>query len=256
MKIIDLKENPFDLCLLPNNKFLASNYDHYNLTLYDENLTLLKTIDRINNKKFKPLFLASDSNTRMFIADDIGHQILMTDLDFNLINTAGSNGTGSQQFNYPRGIAYSNNYLYVCDFSNKRIQKLFLNREDDNLSFERTIQLDYMPWQIKICNNTACIRSWTLTSIIFYNLDTFKVKFKYDNHNGKISEINGYIYEYVSSNKKFYCYDQNGNLNEEIELKVIKNIPYNSFDGCLVYSKELKNIIMSMNKLGKFFQIN
>ena len=50
-----------------------------------------------------------------------------TDLELNELFKCGSKGREIEQFNYPSSITFSNNYLYVCDRNNKRIQKLFVS---------------------------------------------------------------------------------------------------------------------------------
>jgi hypothetical protein len=41
---------------------------------------------------------------------------------------------------------------------------------------------------------------------------------KFERHCGTISQINSCLYEYYAVNKTLYCYNQNGELIEEIRL--------------------------------------
>jgi len=79
-----------------------------------------------------PLDIAIDNNGFVYISNvdsSAGiHQVLKFSPDGQFISTLGSMGSGDGEFNWPTGIAISNdNYLYVVDKSNHRIQKFTLD---------------------------------------------------------------------------------------------------------------------------------
>ena len=115
----------------------------------------------------------------------------MFDYKFKILSVIGSRGCNQYQFEYPRGICFSANFLYICDWLNN-------------------------PIQIKTVNNTACVRN-EKNSIYFYDLINFKLKSVYKTHNGCIYSIDKYFYEYYHVTNKFYCYNDQGKLVNEIE---------------------------------------
>ena len=74
------------------------------------------------------------------------------DNELNLIKTFGSAGDGMDQLIGPRTICCQNDYLFVSDRFNKRIQILTLD-----LEFHDTIQLDFLPLSIAVSSTTIGI---------------------------------------------------------------------------------------------------
>ena len=66
------------------------------------------------------------SQTKVFVTQFTSHCINMYELEGKLIKSVGSYGNGEAQFKYPRGLDVSDktNNIYVCDYSNHRIQIL------------------------------------------------------------------------------------------------------------------------------------
>jgi len=77
--------------------------------LYDQNFNLVRENDKINGIRFRPLRL-NCSVKHLFIGDDQNDRILMTDFEFNIIESTGSNGNLDNQFNRPFGICLKMNY--------------------------------------------------------------------------------------------------------------------------------------------------
>jgi DNA-binding beta-propeller fold protein YncE len=85
-----------------------------------------------------PLFfpgkvLADEKGKRLFIADSTHHRIVITDLDGNLIASAGTGMPGKAdgefakaEFHDPQGMAVRDNLLYVADRKNHTIRELDL----------------------------------------------------------------------------------------------------------------------------------
>jgi hypothetical protein len=78
-------------------------------------------------------------------------------------------------------------------------------------------KLEFEPWFIKTNNHTICVTS-TMFEIYFYDLETFKLKNKYEGHNGLIGRVNANFYEFFALDKIMYCYDSDGCLTEEVKL--------------------------------------
>lgn len=176
-------------------------------------------------------YLATNKQDRIYSASERQHKVIMFDFKFNIIKTVGSRGYGRNQFECPLGISFHKGYLYVCDKDNRRIQKL-----NEQLEFLQTYLLDYKPRQIIVTSRLACIRPFesNKNSIYFYDTHNFTLKKKYDGHNGYLSEINSCFYEYNSANKTFYCYDENGDLQREMKLKIFEQFYVHERDGCLL----------------------
>lgn len=80
-----------------------------------------------NNRPADPTDVAvDDSRNRCYVVDNDNHHILVYDLStLNLINTFGAPGTDKRGFRYPFLITLDkNNYLYIVDVINTRVQVL------------------------------------------------------------------------------------------------------------------------------------
>jgi hypothetical protein len=224
---LDPSISPCDLCVLDNDNILLTNYKERNMVLFDKNFQKIKTINKlksmdttINEPNQNEETIGSvcvdinDTHDFLYISDYNNHKVLKCDLDFNQVNV--TDGNIDSKFKHPFGICFYNNSVYVCDCSNKRIQKL----NASNLQFEAVFNLvDFKPWRIKIGNNVACVRA-TITnpSINFYNLETFQLLVSYNDHNGIIGFYNSKFYEFYGPTKKIYCYNStNGELENEID---------------------------------------
>ena len=146
-----------------------------------------------------------------YIADHLNHRILMTDYKFNLIKSVGSQGTSYNQLDHPFDLCQLNNYLYVCDTHNERIQVL-----NNDLEFVKSFAVDSEPYQIKSLNSMLAVQA--TMEIYFYNSSDLSLIQKYDHGLCIISKINSNIYGFNSEENKLFCYDENSNLSEEINF--------------------------------------
>ncbi len=89
-KIVNLSAQSYDICTLSNGYLISANYGHKNLTIYDENFSLILTVDKIDRENVQSLFLATNNIDRVYINDYISHKIIVTDYDFNMIKSIGS----------------------------------------------------------------------------------------------------------------------------------------------------------------------
>lgn len=240
---ISLSINPSDLCVMPSFELLIID-NKKSLNVYDEEFNLKRVIDKINDQSFYPIRLATNNKDRFYISDSTNYEVIALDFNFNKIKSFGSKGAANDQFDFPNGISYSNECVYVCDLDNKRIQKL-----SKDLIFLETIQLDYKPWLIKSSDTLACIASFDHTSTYFYDLkNQFQLKFKYDDEcYGRISEINSSFYVYKVVDKKIKFYNSNGEFVETFDVDRLGTNIKDSADGVLAFYME-RIIVTCQNK--------
>ena len=121
----------------------------------------------------------------------------------------------------PAGIALNdddkvlkNTKLYICDTKNKRIQ--ILTRE---LQFLNPLKVDYYPFMVRLSDQVLCFAAgFDSSGVYFYNFDDLKLQKVFNHGTCRISEINSIFYEFNHKAKKFFCYDKNGKLEEEVTL--------------------------------------
>lgn len=246
VKSIDLNINPYSICSLPNATLLCCSSS--NINIFDKKLQLVKTVSNIDGQPISSLTATTNERDRIYLTDYRYHRVIMTDLDLNKIKTTGALGTGPNQYNNPYGIAFYKGNIYVCDYGNKRVQKL-----TENLDYIRLYPLDFCPLQVKVANDNLLIRSNSESTIRLYDIETFTLKQKYDGHNGYISEINSNFYEYYSANRKLYFYDQNGSLNDEFQSNGFLNLFTGIYDGCIVILDG--NLLLSSYSSKKIIQL-
>lgn len=259
---ISLKSNeqPCDLCTF-NSHLVLANYKNLNLTIYDKNYELVSLINKINGQIFQPINLkSSDKLELLFISDNLKHRILVLDKNYNFVNSIGSHGTLNNQFTYPRGLAIDKNNLYICDYSNCAIKtyEIIKNEEGEfGFNYFKKYQLDFEPKQIEIFKNyeenelinenmLACIRPSSKCCIYFYDLTMGHIYRKYSNHNGTIFKLSnnfdGFIYEFWPKEYKFFCYNIQGEIVEQIYLddyfNSIYNIEFNNWESLTFFNSK------------------
>ncbi len=251
LEVVDMVTNPNDICVLQTGNLLMANTTQKNLTLFDKNLNLIKTIDKFDDINFSPSRIACNDIDRIYVIDHSIYQVLMLDLNLKKIKGVGSKGNTAKQFDLPNGIAYFSNKIYVCDTNNKRLQILTAD-----LEFINSISLEYQPWLIKISKEAACISRYDKGGIFFYDLEKFTLNNQYDFHgHGRISLIHSNFYESCHSNSKIYCYDSKGLLTEEIDVSKYKLYLTASADGALaVYGGNLIFTSYNQKKLVKLLK--
>lgn len=233
-KVIELHYKPSSILVLPNG-YLACCCIDQNIWLYDNEL---KEVASFNNND-GAMYLTSNNQDRIYMSELEGHKVKIADLNFNQIKSVGSYGDSNEQFDTPCGIFFYKDYVYVCEYGNKRIQKL--NAE---LEFIHTYQFNYPPIQIVIINDLACINSASVDSngndvylsLRFYDINNFSLKQVYDDHSGTLSVLNSYFFECCTS-EKVYCYNKWGELLKSIEfshVNIRRSLLDKENDGCLV----------------------
>ena len=152
------------------------------MTIYDENLKLVKRIDSISDEGFSPIGIALNlDEEKFFITDNDNHRILMTDFEFNLIKSIGSAGTDICQFDGPYDLCLAISNLYVSDYYNKHVYS-------KGLEFLKLLKLDYSPWKVNASNSMLFI--YSNCGIYFYYLDDLQFFQRLDHTICRIYEIN------------------------------------------------------------------
>ena len=111
------------------------------------------------------------SQNKVFVSQHSGNCINMYELDGKLIKSVGSSkGNGNAQFNHPYGLDVSgrNNYIYVCDCSNHRIQIL-----TEKLKYHSMLAIDLLeyPCDVKVTRDRVLVLAETDPCMFVFNSD-------------------------------------------------------------------------------------
>jgi hypothetical protein len=215
-KTFELDFNPCNSCELGLDFILCCDNNNKRLVVLDKTFKVIKTIDRMDGQPIATLGITTNSSNRVFISDYQSCKVYATDFSFRLVKTFGNDTpvNDKNSLSHPYDLFYYNSSLYICDCRNQRILKV-----NDDLNFEELYNLNYQPWQIKITNNTVCVRA-NNSVLYFYDLPMFSLRFKYTDHDGPICVYNSFFYEFSEKHKKIFCFDWNGKLDDSVELNV------------------------------------
>lgn len=234
---------------------ISKDLDSKSICLYDENLVLKKQVSKINNEKIEPTSLASNDKDRFYIVDTFNDRILMTDYEFNFIKCIGFYGSLLGEFMSPLDVIFKDDYLYVTDYGNNRVQKL--NSDLEMLGILE-FPVGYCPFVIENIDDTLCIIPWTRLMIYFYDLNNFSLKnvHTYADCSAQVFNTNSNFYRYnQDGSNSLTCYDINGNQLKKVQLKdeYIENIKTKenvshmiSFNGkiLMLFSKQQKIVLI------------
>ena len=105
---------------------------------------------------------------RVFVSHN--NCILVYELDGKVVSRIGSEGSGELQFNYPWGLSTdeSNNDIYICDYSNNRIQII-----SENLQYKSEFGKDalYHPHDITLYKDNIFVLDESNPCLHIYNKD-------------------------------------------------------------------------------------
>ena len=216
---IHLDYYPMNMTVLPNNRLLIINLLHYYpsditqcITLHDENYKVIKKIEKINGQIIYNVLdiVINQEKRELYLSDRQNNRIIVTDYELNFIKYFGSEG----QFNKPMGLSFNKENLYVCDYSNGRIQQF-----NKNLKHVNSIKFNNHPCRLKISNSVLVVSS--ANCVESYDLKSMKVleTFKHDRRFAlDINEIDSNFYGVDTIAKKVVCFDQKGKFIEKINL--------------------------------------
>jgi hypothetical protein len=224
VKSIDLCGSVFRLCVLFNEILCVSFSKENKLGLYDKEFQLLKIIDNIGETKFNnPRGVATNNIDKIVICDAYNSRIVLTDPDFSSSECIGRLGDGPYEFNAPYDAFFHENFIYVCDCKNDRIQKY-----TDELVFIEAYHVGYCPYQIKILRNTICVRDFD-DHIYFYDTDNCFEKQMHSN-NGIIAIFEDKFLQLDFKLEKQYIYNSDGYLEQ---CNPAKYTSYKNYDMCV-----------------------
>ena len=232
---------------LPNEELLcACKYDPYNsevFVIYDGQLNLKHKIYSIKivNNHFKPYLIAISEKNLIYMSTYDENVLVTTDLKFEIKKIFKNN-----PFAGARNSCCSGDYVFANNYRKIRIFSL-------HLELIHTIDSDCIIKQIEACNDTLCVNGETKTS--FYSISqAFNLLYSYDySSSRRISVIGSTFYEISSFRQKIWCYNQNGQLEEEIDMESLSKIIPVTFDIRLFYlNKKLYMYFPGRNSLIKF----
>ena len=123
-----------DVTVTSNDEIVVVDYDNGCVVVLDNELNLLKVIGRQSGKSrlVYPDGVAVTDNI-IAVSDRCSNQVKKYSLQGKLLSVIGCHGKKNGQFNYPIGLAFSNNkLLYVVDRNNYRVQVF---QQDDIFAF-------------------------------------------------------------------------------------------------------------------------
>lgn len=242
-KVVEIDVKPCEISVLPNEHLISVNYDQKSLTLYDKDLNLVKTIDKINNQPLDSAYITTDGDNKIYITNFKAKSIIVTDLNFNQLKYLNTSYK-------PYGICWNNNgYLYVCGYDTRCIHKL-----NTELECIQSFKLTFEPWKIKILDSTVAIDCLSGSGLYFFDLETFNLKVKYSHGKCRHFTLGTMFYEFSVDTKKLYCYNNEGIILRDIDLDYFKEYFNHGLDGYTVLFKDF--IVISIYSLGKFLKIS
>ena len=229
-KVVATNVQSLDICQLPNGFLATCSGDSF--SLYDHKLELIKTFNEINGKKVNTRNIAIDYIDSIYFTDTANDQLVMCNSAFMYQRSIGSKGSEKNQFREPCGLFYhkNNKRLYVCDSGNNRVG-IFTSK----LEFIKNNLITFRPFEIKIINNVACVRSFNTfdQQLHFYNLPNFTIQSTYKDFHQPISVIQNSFYQFDPQNELLYCFDSNGIQIDQISSTGVRNLIQSNSDGIL-----------------------
>lgn len=128
-------DNPRGIGLDGDDNIYVSDNNNHRIQIFDAGGTYTATIGITgesgsdNNHLYHPRHFTIDSNNLLYVADMVNHRVQIFDVS-NLqaisyvatIGVTGESGADNSHFNYPMGVAVDNDYIYVADSENYRVQ--------------------------------------------------------------------------------------------------------------------------------------
>ena len=225
--LLPINVRPQEISVLPNNYIVSANVG--SLVIYDEDFKKIKSIQMA-----LPSGIAFNFQNDLFVSERKNSLIFKMDFYLDIKREFGSPGFNNDQLQRPCSLVCKDNFLYVCDYGNDRIQVLSYDFEYIN-----TIKLSIRPFSMQIIDNTIGIHG--SDGLYFYDLETQSEINSYKKLLGRMSKIGSHFYVFTySPSKLFFSFDSKGTKISEIQIK-----RYNGFisDWCdcslLAYKDDL-----------------
>ena len=214
--IVILSSNKKQLALFED---LGEEYCDYEMT------GVLKTPDG-----FRPEFIIhpncvaySQTNDKFYYTDYGDESIRM--IDGHVRRILKTVKESRDKFFGLQSISCNDNYVYVSVVGTGKVEvySLDLNRNVDSFN------LGYRPEIITVSNSTLCVS--TSEKIYFYDIETKALKSYHEMNFGNVSYISPFFFVYKY--KKIYCYDEDGDLVDEIDAERLftKTYPNDGYMG-------------------------
>ena len=235
------------LMALPNGNLVYSN--HRQVFLLNETFEEIKMVS-IGGTSFS----ASNHRNEIYVSCSENHCIILFDLNLNKLKQFGPEDiigirehimgyrNTQNRLQYPQGLCCHDNFLYICDQGNRRIQILNLD-----LEYQSTIQLDEYPCRVQISETTIGVScNW---ATLFYDLNTRALKYKYNYRTFNINYIDSIFC--ALNYDQFYFFDSEGNFVEKKQFHE-KLILTNELSGTMCRHKGIVYMTDFSRKLFKF----
>jgi sugar lactone lactonase YvrE len=118
-------ESPIDVACGVKDDIFVSDSARGQIYVFDARGRFLRTIagNGHDARLQRPTGMALDrASQRLYVADTLGHKVVVFGTDGSLIRTIGKRGTGPGEFNFPTAVTLSAGKLYVVDAMNFRIE--------------------------------------------------------------------------------------------------------------------------------------
>jgi hypothetical protein len=217
------------ITLSNGNLFACKGQDGF--SIYNENFVLIKTTKQIggccSKTKIFCYFAASYEDTIICCCEikpwntERYYALITTDFNLKKLKISSTYDNDRQLFQYFQGIQFSNDWFYVSS-------SVDIIKFSKTLEFKTSYKLDFEPNEIALVNDVLCVTKHK--SIIFYDVDTFYVKYRYsskDYLNYEISVINNCFYIFCEFGKLF-CYEQDGKQIDTAKITLNNDICKNS----------------------------
>ena len=200
--------NPAAIHSLPNGKILLINSNI--VSILDENFNIIKS------KQITGVVgCALNNENEIYLVDSINSCIYRVDSNLEINMKLGSYGHGEYLFKNPKAIFWVNEYLYVNDDGNFRIQ--IFNRD---LKVFGSVENNNPFSSIKISEKAIAIPKQI--GLQFIDLLTLEKKINQDRRlNGKLHTISSFFYIVSKELGKLILIDEDGKFSEEINLETL-----------------------------------
>ncbi|MGB9722001.1 MAG: hypothetical protein ACPL28_11060 [bacterium] len=153
-------------------KFIISSY--YGYHQLTRSVTLQEPIERVlfNTPAGVAIIKFSESDRAIFIVDESWHRIVYSRDGANWIKAWGEYGGGSTGLRCPLGCAADENQnIYVADFGNNRVVKLYFNAGENELQYRDGFLLPTQgfPWDVTYWAGAIYVTDYTNHSILKYD---------------------------------------------------------------------------------------
>ena len=151
-----------------NNIYVADQYNNRVQVFDKDGKYLFKFGDMDGPGKMKSPLCIAINKEKVFVTQYHGGCVLVFDLKRNFIIQIGNTGSGEGQFNNPCGITVNeyNGDIYVCDFSNKRIQIFSENYLFKSQFGKETLQ---SPTDIQLTRDNIYVLSYKKPFLTIFN---------------------------------------------------------------------------------------